>query len=223
MLKLDQEMTMFESFITRTVSDHMSQELIESPPETIKSIKRKRSESDGSGWVHPLKLLVRKGLTQSDVGELGRIIIPKKDAENQAFPQIDTKEGTVLEMEDYNASKRWCFRFKYWINNKSRMYVLENTGDFIKYHDLKEHDTIVVYEDGCKNLVVCGQKKSSSRNSDLSIELSNPSIELSNPSIELSNPSIELSNPSVELSNPSIELSNGRPLLWRHRSSSPKT
>lgn len=29
------------------------------------------------GWSHPLKLLVRKGLSVSDVGELGRIVIPK--------------------------------------------------------------------------------------------------------------------------------------------------
>ena len=104
----------------------------------------------------------------------------QKDAESQ-FQQIDTKEGTLLEMEDYSGSKRWFFRFKYatslrilifsqlqfgsilhqksilygrltllivlvafmleccqgntviwwgrwWINIKSRMYVLENTG-----------------------------------------------------------------------------------------------
>jgi hypothetical protein len=47
------------------------------------ALKRKRSGlSDGEvqgewGWTQPLKLLVRKGLTVSDVGELGRIIVPK--------------------------------------------------------------------------------------------------------------------------------------------------
>jgi hypothetical protein len=106
-----------------------------------------------------LKLVVRKGLTLSDVGELNRIIIPKKDAESLSFPQIDTKEGAVLQMEDYCALKRWHFRFKYWTNNKSRMYVLENTGEFVRYHSLSEHDVFIVYEDVCKNLVVCGQKK----------------------------------------------------------------
>jgi bifunctional DNA-binding transcriptional regulator/antitoxin component of YhaV-PrlF toxin-antitoxin module len=128
------------------------------------------------GWTQPLKLLVRKGLTVSDVGELGRIIVPKKDAESQCFPQIDTKEGRVLEMEDFTACKRWYFRFKYWINNKSRMYVLENTGDFIKFHCLKEHDTFVIYEDGCKKLIVCGQKKENGDSLDPVLERSKSSI-----------------------------------------------
>ncbi|KAG0562896.1 hypothetical protein KC19_9G180700 [Ceratodon purpureus] len=38
------------------------------------------------------------------------------------------------------------------------MYVLENTGDFIKYYGLKEHDNFVVYEDSFRKLVVRGHK-----------------------------------------------------------------
>ncbi|KAG0607542.1 hypothetical protein M758_8G036800 [Ceratodon purpureus] len=204
--KLDRMMAMYESQITRTVSnDHFaaiaalghenltlqlaSEKLMDislqrsgsdagskqegeaqSLPKTAlvgtsSDLKRKRleiaicAETDQAecGWSHPLKLLVRKGLSVSDVGELGRIIIPKRFAESK-FQQIDAKEGTLLEMEDYNGSKRWFFRFKYWINNKSRMYVLENTGEFIKYHSLKEHDIFVVYEDSVKKLVVRGHK-----------------------------------------------------------------
>ncbi|KAG0557058.1 hypothetical protein KC19_11G099700 [Ceratodon purpureus] len=109
------------------------------------------------GWSHPLKLLFRKGLSVSDVGELGRIIIPKRYAESK-FEQVDTKEGTLLQMEDYNGSKQWFFRFKWWINNKSRMYVLENTGEFIKYHGLKENDIFIVYADSSKKMVVRGHK-----------------------------------------------------------------
>lgn len=35
------------------------------------------NSSGDCGWIHPLKLLVRKGLTVSDVGEVRGIIIPK--------------------------------------------------------------------------------------------------------------------------------------------------
>lgn len=178
--KLDEEMTRFESQLSRSVSGDFSsfasinpaQPEFSSPDTCSPGHKRKRSGlSDGDlqvecGWTQPLKPLIRKGLTISDVGELGRIILPKKDAESQSFPHVDTKEGTVLEMQDYTASKRWYFRFKYWTNNKSRMYVLENTGGFIKYHGLKEHDIFTVYEDGCKKLVVSGLKMKSGDNAD---------------------------------------------------------
>ncbi|KAG0586148.1 hypothetical protein KC19_2G068400 [Ceratodon purpureus] len=88
---------------------------------TSSDLKRKRLEAitceeayqADCEWRHPLKLLIRKGLTLSDVKGLGRIIIPKKHAESAAFQQIDTKEGALLEMEDYTCSKRWFFRFKY--------------------------------------------------------------------------------------------------------------
>ncbi|KAG0562032.1 hypothetical protein KC19_9G111900 [Ceratodon purpureus] len=133
----------------------------------VSSVKRKRnletSFSDEAGvqldcsWSHPLKLLIRKGLSLSDVGELGRIIIPKKSAESQ-FQPVDTKEGSPLEMYDYDGSKRWHFRLKFWTNNKSRMYVLDNTGEFIKYHGLEEHDLFILYTDSSQKMVVRGHK-----------------------------------------------------------------
>uniref|UniRef100_A0A7I4CBH3 TF-B3 domain-containing protein n=1 Tax=Physcomitrium patens TaxID=3218 RepID=A0A7I4CBH3_PHYPA len=121
------------------------------------------------GWIWPLKILIRKELSVSDVGELGRIILPKRDAEGR-LPHIAMKEIKLLDMRDYSTPKCWSFRYKGWINNKSRMYVLENTGGFIKYHNLKVHDGFVVYEDGSGKLVVCGQKKNTTR-SDCSVGL----------------------------------------------------
>jgi hypothetical protein len=38
------------------------------------------------------------------------------------------------------------------------MYVLESTGEFVKYYDLKEKDELIVYKDGVGNLVIRGQK-----------------------------------------------------------------
>lgn len=108
-------------------------------------------------WVDPLRLLLKKELTVTDVGDLGRIILPKRDAECQ-LPHLDSKEGQLLSMEDYNSTKNWTLRYKWWPNNKSRMYVLESTGEFVKHYDLKEKDELIVYKDGIGNLVIRGRK-----------------------------------------------------------------
>ncbi|KAG0611693.1 hypothetical protein M758_7G158700 [Ceratodon purpureus] len=108
-------------------------------------------------WVDPLRFLLKKELTVTDVGELGRIILPKRDAECQ-LPHLDSKEGRLLNMEDYNSNKNWTLRYKWWPNNKSRMYVLESTGEFVKYYDLKEKDELILYRDGAGTLVIRGQK-----------------------------------------------------------------
>lgn len=42
---------------------------------------------------------------------------------------------------------------RFWPNNKSRMYVLENTGEFIRRHGLKCGDYIAIYQDMSKQLV----------------------------------------------------------------------
>ncbi|RZC75092.1 hypothetical protein C5167_050574 [Papaver somniferum] len=72
-------------------------------------------------------LLVQKELRNTDVGNLGRIVIPKKDAEAN-LPPLEAKDGIILQMEDMNYSVEWKFKYRYWPNNKSRMYVMENTG-----------------------------------------------------------------------------------------------
>jgi len=112
-------------------------------------------------WIEPLRFLLRKCLTVSDVGELGRVILPKKDAEGY-LPHVEVKEGVLIPMVDHNRLKQWIFRYKWWLNNKSRMYVLENTGEFMKYHDLKEKDAMTLYEDGVGTIVVSGEKSEGS-------------------------------------------------------------
>ncbi|KAK1353262.1 B3 domain-containing transcription factor ABI3 [Heracleum sosnowskyi] len=95
-----------------------------------------------------LKLLLQKVLKQSDVGNLGRIVLPKKEAETH-LPQLDERDGISIAMEDIGNSKVWNLRYslRFWPNNKSRMYLLENTGDFVKTNGLQEGDFIVIYSD----------------------------------------------------------------------------
>ncbi|KAK4778635.1 hypothetical protein SAY86_006163 [Trapa natans] len=105
------------------------------------------------GWKpgNNLKLLLQKVLKQSDVGSLGRIVLPKKEAEMH-LPELEARDGISILMEDIGTSRVWNMRYRYWPNNKSRMYLLENTGDFVRANGLQEGDFIVIYSD-----VKCGK------------------------------------------------------------------
>ncbi|KAL1190566.1 B3 domain-containing transcription factor ABI3 [Cardamine amara subsp. amara] len=105
------------------------------------------------GWKPEknLRFLLQKVLKQSDVGNLGRIVLPKKEAETH-LPELEARDGISLAMEDIGTSRVWNMRYRFWPNNKSRMYLLENTGDFVKTNGLQEGDFIVIYSD-----VKCGK------------------------------------------------------------------
>ncbi|KAH7864348.1 hypothetical protein Vadar_028593 [Vaccinium darrowii] len=105
------------------------------------------------GWKPEknLKFLLQKVLKQSDVGNLGRIVLPKKEAETH-LPELEARDGISIAMEDIGTSQVWNMRYRFWPNNKSRMYLLENTGDFVRANGLQEGDFIVIYSD-----VKCGK------------------------------------------------------------------
>ncbi|CAD6228554.1 unnamed protein product [Miscanthus lutarioriparius] len=93
-----------------------------------------------------LRFLLQKVLKQSDVGSLGRIVLPKKEAEVH-LPELTTRDGISIPMEDIGTSRVWNTRYRFWPNNKSRMYLLENTGEFVRSNELQEGDFIVIYSD----------------------------------------------------------------------------
>ncbi|GAB2234492.1 hypothetical protein Drorol1_Dr00003747 [Drosera rotundifolia] len=98
-----------------------------------------------------LRFLLQKVLKQSDVGNLGRIVLPKKEAETH-LPELEARDGITISMEDIATSRVWHMRYRFWPNNKSRMYLLENTGEFVRSNELQEGDFIVIYSD-----VKCGK------------------------------------------------------------------
>ncbi|XP_019094812.1 PREDICTED: B3 domain-containing transcription factor LEC2-like isoform X2 [Camelina sativa] len=98
-----------------------------------------------------LRVSCVKLLKNSDVGALGRIVLPKREAEGK-LPKLSDKEGIVLEMRDVFSLQSWSFKYKFWSNNKSRMYVLENTGEFVRQNGVESGDTLTIYEDESKNL-----------------------------------------------------------------------
>uniref|UniRef100_B4G1A0 TF-B3 domain-containing protein n=2 Tax=Zea mays TaxID=4577 RepID=B4G1A0_MAIZE len=90
------------------------------------------------------RMVLRKDLTNSDVGNIGRIVLPKKDAEPN-LPILEDKDGLILEMDDFELPVVWNFKYRYWPNNKSRMYILESTGEFVKRHGLQAKDILIIY------------------------------------------------------------------------------
>ncbi|KAL4193634.1 hypothetical protein AMTRI_Chr06g177750 [Amborella trichopoda] len=112
------------------------------------------------GWKPEknLKFLLQKVLKQSDVGNLGRIVLPKKEAETH-LPELEARDGITIAMEDIGTSRVWNMRYRFWPNNKSRMYLLENTGDFVRSNGLQEGDFIVIYSDTkCGKYMIRGVK-----------------------------------------------------------------
>lgn len=112
------------------------------------------------GWKTEknLRFLLQKVLKQSDVGNLGRIVLPKKEAETH-LPELEARDGIPIAMEDIGTSRVWNMRYRFWPNNKSRMYLLENTGDFVRTNGLQEGDFIVIYSDlKCGKYMIRGVK-----------------------------------------------------------------
>ncbi|CAL1391348.1 unnamed protein product [Linum trigynum] len=96
-----------------------------------------------------LRFLFQKKLKNSDVSSLRRMVLPKKAAEAH-LPVLESKEGMSITMYDLDATHVWTFKYRYWPNNNSRMYVLEKTGDFVNAHGLQSGDFITLYQD-CQN------------------------------------------------------------------------
>ncbi|KAL2623787.1 hypothetical protein R1flu_008032 [Riccia fluitans] len=92
-----------------------------------------------------VQFMLQKMLKPSDVGNLGRIVLPKKDAESH-LPWLGAREGIAFPCEDYDTGDKLNLRYRFWPNNKSRMYLLENTGDFVKKHNLEEGDRLMIYK-----------------------------------------------------------------------------
>ncbi|CAL1398005.1 unnamed protein product [Linum trigynum] len=108
-----------------------------------------------------LRVLLKKDLKNSDVGSLGRIVLPKKETEEN-LPFLIDKEGIQLVIRHLYTQQEWVLKFKFWINNKSRMYVLEHTGEFVKQNGMESGDSLFLYEDENNNLYYTIQKASKS-------------------------------------------------------------
>ncbi|CAN0924738.1 B3 domain-containing transcription factor FUS3 [Linum grandiflorum] len=142
---------LFSSFITPTTTiPHFSSPHVQPPPPAPAREIDPRS----------LRFLFQKKLKNSDVSSLRRMVLPKKAAETH-LPVLESKEGIPITMYDLDGSHLWSFKYRYWPNNNSRMYVLEKTGDFVNAHGLQLGDFITVYQDCQTHTYVIQARKAS--------------------------------------------------------------
>ncbi|KAF3335358.1 putative B3 domain-containing protein [Carex littledalei] len=114
-------------------------------------------------------IVMQKELTKSDVGSIGRIVIPK-DAEAN-FPPLFEREGIMLRMDDMAVPFTWEFKYRFWPNNKSRMYILENTGEFVKKHGLQAGDYLSIHiNPASATYFVKGEKRSKLPEQDICLK-----------------------------------------------------
>ncbi|KAJ0985521.1 hypothetical protein J5N97_003877 [Dioscorea zingiberensis] len=177
-----------------------------SPPASVDSmldLSRPVIDLDQNG--NGLKFLLQKELKNSDVGSLGRIVLPKREAETY-LPPLAVREGISLVMEDTDIMQMWTFKYRFWPNNKSRMYILENAGNFIKAHGLQPGDTVVIYKNEEKNSFVIQAKKEIHQepppDTDYDGIFDNIVPEISPPSVRYS----ELFQPLTVEANPGFDL-----------------
>eukprot|EP00878_Enallax_costatus_P028893 GHUV01031248.1.p1 GENE.GHUV01031248.1~~GHUV01031248.1.p1 ORF type:complete len:202 (+),score=43.96 GHUV01031248.1:358-963(+) len=101
------------------------------------------------------KVFFEKQLTSSDVSASGRVVVPKAIAE-QYFPRIDNPSGTELGVEDA-AGDTYTLRFRFWINNQSRMYLLEGTAELQHHYHLKMGDVLIFAQKEDSTIVLAGR------------------------------------------------------------------
>ncbi|KAJ1266748.1 hypothetical protein BS78_07G001700 [Paspalum vaginatum] len=104
------------------------------------------------------QVILRKELTKSDVANVGRIVLPKKDAE-ASLPPLVQGDPLILQMDDMVLPITWKFKYRFWPNNKSRMYILEAAGEFVKTHGLQAGDALIMYKSSVPGkFIIRGEK-----------------------------------------------------------------
>ncbi|KAF7096416.1 hypothetical protein CFC21_098364 [Triticum aestivum] len=68
-----------------------------------------------------------------------------KDAE-ASLPPLCERDPVILQMDDMVLPITWKFKYRFWPNNKSRMYILDSTSEFVKTHGLQAGDALIIYK-----------------------------------------------------------------------------
>eukprot|EP00887_Chlorella_sp_A99_P002330 scaffold10.g2330.t1 len=106
--------------------------------------------------AHYLPAAATQVLTTSDANGSGRIVIPKNVAEAH-FPAVESQDGVEVAVAD-SCSGRHAFRFRYWINSQSRMYLLEGTQDVQAKFNMGAGDVLVFGRKPDGSFLVHGRK-----------------------------------------------------------------
>ncbi|XP_059591858.1 B3 domain-containing protein LFL1 isoform X2 [Vitis vinifera] len=143
----------------------IEEETVGASSPTASRVNRRRSGRGSSRRTASLNSLVYRGSSTSSsrprpTPEQRRPVSPEVALAETYLPTLYTIEGTLISMEDMDGLGTWTFRFRYWINNLTRMYVLENTGEFVRAHGLCANDFIILYKDNRNDKYVIRGSKS---------------------------------------------------------------
>ncbi|KAH7624747.1 putative B3 domain-containing protein [Nannochloris sp. 'desiccata'] len=101
-------------------------------------------------------IMFEKCLTTSDTSGTGRVVIPKTVAETN-FPNIEDQNGIMVDVQDV-FGKKFTFKYRFWVNNASRMYLVENTQELLVCYKLAVGDVLVFARLASAEIIVCGRK-----------------------------------------------------------------
>lgn len=101
-------------------------------------------------------VLFEKVLTSSDINPQGRIVVPKANAEKH-LPFLEKQAPSEVYATD-TFGNPVVFKFRFWINNQSRMYLLEGTQKIRSAYHLGPGDVIQFGKNAAGNLIVAGRK-----------------------------------------------------------------
>ncbi|CAL5218626.1 g327 [Coccomyxa viridis] len=101
-----------------------------------------------------------KVLTSSDAGGHGRVVIPKVHA-RAYLPNLEDKQGIHVDMID-TFGTRHRFRYCSWINNSSRMYLLEGVAPALNALKLKAGDILIFGKTKQGELLLGGRARTAS-------------------------------------------------------------
>ncbi|KAL8228755.1 hypothetical protein R6Q57_013655 [Mikania cordata] len=93
-----------------------------------------------------------------DVGDLGRILLPKREVEEN-LPGLATKEGVYIIIREVFSNIQWRMKYRFWANQKGYIYLLDQCADFVKKNSMEAGDHLELYHDEQKNLYFTIQKK----------------------------------------------------------------
>ncbi|XP_076885445.1 B3 domain-containing protein Os07g0563300-like [Bidens hawaiensis] len=103
--------------------------------------------------------LFEKVLSVSDAGKMGRLVVPKKYAEDY-LPPISEPEGCPLAIQDLKGTQ-WVLQYRFWPNNNSRIYVLEGMTPCIQSMQLRAGDTVTFSKLEPEGKLIMGCRKAS--------------------------------------------------------------
>ena len=81
---------------------------------------------------------------------------PNQAVAERYFPRLDSPGGVSLDVQDAHGAP-YTLRWRFWVNNQSRMYLLEGTADLQHRYNLKMGDVLVFAQKDDRTVVLAGR------------------------------------------------------------------